>query len=63
LENFLKKSGDNTTLAKKWQNRKSKRTRPKTKRGDRKVDSNDSPEIPDNGVYYRSMASLLGKKT
>ena len=30
--------------------RKSNRTRQKNKRGDSKVESNDSPEIPDRGV-------------
>ena len=29
--------------------RRSNRTRQKNKRGDRKVESNDSPEIPDRG--------------
>ena len=36
-------------IAEKWQDRKSKRTRQKNKRGDRKGESNDSPEIPDRG--------------
>ena len=35
--------------AEKRQNRKENRTRQKNKRGDSKVESNDSPEIPDRG--------------
>ena len=34
---------------KKRQDRKSNRTRQKNKRGDSKVESNDSPEIPERG--------------
>ena len=34
---------------KKKEDRKSNRTRQKNKRGDSKVESNDSPEIPDRG--------------
>ena len=49
---FLEKSQDNGPLAEKWQDGKSKRTRQKQKekkkeRGDRKGESNDSPQIPD----------------
>ena len=49
LRVFWKKSWENGQLAEKWQDRKSKRTRQKkkNKRGDRKGESNDSPEIPD----------------
>ena len=49
LRVFWKKSRQNGQLAEKWQDRKSKRTRQKkkNKRGDRKGESNDSPEIPD----------------
>ena len=49
LRVFWKKSGERTISRKKWQDGKSKRTRQKNKRGDRKGDSNDSPEIPDRG--------------
>ena len=35
--------------AEKRQDRKSNRTRQKNKRADSKVESNDSPEIPDRG--------------
>ena len=45
LENFQK----NGPAGKKGQNRKSNRTRQKNKRGDSKVESNESPEIPDRG--------------
>ena len=52
FESFLeKKSGEWTISRKKWQDRKSKRTRQKkNKRGDRKGESNDIPEIPDRRV-------------
>ena len=43
---FSAKSAENGPLAEKWQDRKSKRARQKNKRGDRKAESNDSPEIP-----------------
>ena len=48
MESFLEKSHENGALAEKRQDRKSKRTRKKkNKTGDRKGESNDSPEIPD----------------
>ena len=49
FESFLerKKSRESGPLAEKWQDRKSKRLKQKNKRGDRKGESNDSPEIPD----------------
>ena len=40
-------------MEKKGQDRKSKRTRQKNKSGDRKGESNDSPEIPDMGKNIR----------
>ena len=40
--------------------RKSNRTRQKNKRGDSKVESNDSPEIPDRGEDITSPASCRG---
>ena len=43
---WRKKSQENGPLAEKWHNRNSKRTRQKD--GDRKEESNDSPEIPDS---------------
>ena len=55
LRVFWKKSQENGPLAEKSLDRKSKRTRQeKTKRGDRKGESNDSPEIPD-----RRMTSVI----
>ena len=49
LKNFLeKKSQENGPLTE-GQDRKSNRTRQKNKRRDSKVESNDSPEIPDMG--------------
>ena len=36
------------------------RTKQKNKRGDSKVESNDSPEIPDRGRHQTSPASLWG---
>ena len=44
---FRGKSQKNGPLAQKWQDRKSKRTRQKNKRRDRKGELNDSPKIPD----------------
>ena len=38
----------------------SNRTRRKNKRGDNKVESNDSPDIPDTGGDQTSPASLRG---
>ena len=38
---------ENGPLAEKRRDRKSKRTRQNTERGDRKEESNDSPKIPD----------------
>ena len=49
FENFQEKSQENGPLIEKWQDKKSKRTRQKNERGDRKEESNDSPEIPDRG--------------
>ena len=43
--------------AEKRKDRKSTRTRQKNKRGDSKVESNDSPEIPDRGEDITSPAS------
>ena len=40
---------------------KGDRTRQKKKRGDSKVESNDSPEIPDRRRHQTSPASLWGK--
>ena len=47
FEKFLEKGQENGLLAEKWQR---KRTRLKKKRGDRKGESNDHPEIPDRGT-------------
>ena len=45
---FLEKSQENGSLAKRWQDRKSKRTWQKNKQERRQEgESNDSPEIPD----------------
>ena len=51
MEEFSgKKSQEKGPLSEKGQNRKSNtRTRQKNKRDDRKVESNNSPEIPDRG--------------
>ena len=50
-DSFLErdKSQEDGPLAGKGLDRKSKRTRQKNKRGDRRGDSNDSPGIPDKG--------------
>ena len=50
IEEFSGKSPDEwTSRQKEKKDRKSNRTRQKNKRGDSKVESNDSPEIPDRG--------------
>jgi len=40
----------------------SKRTRQKNKRGDRKWEPNDSPDIPDMVGHHTSLASLQGEQ-
>ena len=49
LKNFLEKVPKNGPAGRKRQDRNSNRTRQKNKRGDSKVESNDSLEIPDKG--------------
>ena len=50
IEEFSgKKVQKNGPVGRKRLNKKSKRTRQKNNRGDSKVESNDSPEIPDRG--------------
>ena len=55
IEQFSGKSSGEWTSrqGKKKEDRKSNRTRQKNKRGDSKVESNDSPEIPDRGEDIR----------
>ena len=47
----------NDSRMKKRQDRESNGSRQKNKRGDSKVESNDSPEIPDRGRHQTSPAS------
>ena len=49
MKNFLEKVQKEGPAGKKKEDRKGNRTRQKNKRGDSKVESNDSPEIPDRG--------------
>ena len=52
---FSRKSSEEwTSRQQKKKDRKSNRTRQKNKRGDSKVESNDSPEIPydDDGFFF-----------
>ena len=56
LKNFLEKVQKEGPARRK--DRKGNMTRQKNKRGDSKVDSNDSPEIPDRGRQQTSPASL-----
>ena len=49
MNKFLGKVQENGPAGRKRKDRKSNRTRQKNKRGDSKVESNDSPEIPDRG--------------
>ena len=57
-----KKSQENGPLAVKRLDGKSKRTRQKNKRRDRKGESNDSPEIPDRGKTS-DIPGLTSQKT
>ena len=51
FENFLEKIRmDHYCISRKKMTRQNKRTRQKNKRGDRKGESNDNPEIPDRRV-------------
>ena len=60
-EEFSGKSSEEwTSRQKKRQDRKSNRTKQKNKRGDSKVESNDSPEIPDRGRHQTSLANFRG---
>ena len=59
LENFLEKVQQNGPAGRK-EDRKTTRTRQRNKTGDSKVESNDSPEIPDRGRHQTSPASLQG---
>ena len=64
IEEFSGKSSEEwVSRQKKRYDRKNNRTRQKNKRGDSKVDSNDSPEIPDNGETSDIPASLRGSKS
>ena len=49
MKNFLEKVQKNGPAGRKRSDRKGNRTRQKNKRGDSKVESKDSPEIPDRG--------------
>ena len=54
IEEFSgKSSGEGTSRQKKKSDRKGNRTRQKNERGDSKVESNDSPGIPDRGGHIR----------
>ena len=48
MKNFLEKVQQNGPAGRK-EDRKTTRTRQRNKTGDSKVESNDSPEIPDKG--------------
>ena len=49
MKNFLDKVQKKGPASRKRSDRKGNRTRQKNKRGDSKMESNDSPEIPDWG--------------
>ena len=53
------KSQENEPLTEKLQDKKSKRTRQKNERGDRKKESNTSPEIPLIGVGHQTTPASL----
>ena len=52
LKNFLEKVQKKGPAGRKRQDRKGNRTIQKNKTGDSKVESNDSPEIPDRGETF-----------
>ena len=52
---------ENRPKAEKGEDRRNNRIRQHNKRADRKVESNDSPEIPDSGRHHKCLASLWGK--
>ena len=49
MKNFLEKVQKKGPAGRKRSDRKGNRTSQKNKRGDSKMESNDSPEIPDKG--------------
>ena len=59
-ESFGKSSEEWSSRLKKIRQKVSNRTRQKNKRGDNKVESNDSPEIPAGERHQTSPASLRG---
>ena len=61
MKNFLEKVLKKGPAGRKRSDRKGNRIRQKNKRGDSKVESNDSPEIPDKGETSTSPASLWGR--
>ena len=61
MKNFLEKVEKKGQAGRKRLDRKGNRTRQKNKRGDSKVESNDSPEIPDMGGGGRQQASPAQK--
>ena len=60
MKNFLEKVQKKGPAGRKRQDRKGNRTMQKNKRGDSKVESNDSPEIPDRGGDIRHPQSPFG---
>ena len=61
LKNFLEKVQKKGPAGRKRQDRKGNRTMQKNKTGDTKVESNDSPEIPDRGGDIRHPQHLFGE--
>ena len=58
----MEKRRESGPLAEKWQDRESKTTRHKKKRGERKGESNYIPEIPDKGMTSNIPGHPLGVK-
>ena len=60
---FLESMHKNGLKADKREDRRINRTRQNNKRADRKVESNDSPEIPDGGVGHRAHITCKNRST
>ena len=62
LENCLEKKSGEWTISSTMTRRKEQEDKAENERRDRKLESNDSPEIPDRRKTRGSLASLRGAK-
>ena len=63
LKTFLESMHENGLKADKGEDRRINRTRQNNKRADRKLESNDSPEIPDREVGHRAHTTCKSRST